>query len=40
MLDDTPTYGSIAPLRNVQALTELISRVQARLDGLPGMACF
>lgn len=40
MLDDTPTYGSIAPLRNVRALSELIERVQARFDGLPGMACF
>ena len=40
MLDDTPTYGSIAPLRNVRALSELIERVQDRADGLPGMACF
>ena len=40
MLDDTPTYGSIAPLRNVRALAELIERVQERADGLPGMACF
>lgn len=40
MLDATPTYGSIAPLRNVRALSELITRVQERADGLPGMACF
>lgn len=32
--------NSFAPLRNVAAMLELIERMQGRLDGLPGMACF
>lgn len=33
-------YNSVAPLRNVAALVELITRVSTRSHGLPGMACF
>lgn len=32
--------GTIAPLRNVVALAELIERMREREDGLPGMATF
>lgn len=40
MADGQRLYNSVAPLRNVAALTELIHRVQHRAYGLPGMACF
>ncbi|WP_323036223.1 ATP-binding protein [Pararhodobacter sp.] len=40
MTDETRLYNSVAPLRNVAALTALIDRVQNRAIGLPGMACF
>ncbi len=33
-------YNSVAPLRNVSALVNLIDRVNARAPGLPGMATF
>lgn len=33
-------YNSVAPLRNVAALVELVTRVQERGFGLPGMAVF
>ncbi|MDJ0826977.1 MAG: ATP-binding protein [Rhodobacter sp.] len=33
-------YNSVAPLRNVAALLELIERVLNRAPSLPGMACF
>lgn len=35
-----PINNSVAPLRNVGALNELIDRVQNRGPNLPGMACF
>jgi len=34
------TGGSVAPLRNVAALVELITRLKTRSYGLPGMATF
>lgn len=37
---DTPVHNTVAPLRNVGALNELIDRVQNRGIDLPGMACF
>lgn len=40
MSDETPLYNTVAPLRNVVALVELINRVQNRGIGLPGMATF
>lgn len=40
MTDDRPLYNSVAPLRNVGALVELVDRVQKRGHGLPGMATF
>lgn len=40
MAEDTTLYNSVAPLRNVAALTALIDRVQHRALGLPGMAVF
>lgn len=40
MKDNDALYGSIAPLRNVRAMAELINRVKHRAHGLPGMACF
>lgn len=40
MADGQRLYNSVAPLRNVAALTALIDRVQNRAIGLPGMACF
>ncbi|SNS87337.1 AAA domain-containing protein [[Luteovulum] sphaeroides subsp. megalophilum] len=33
-------YDSVAPLRNVSALTSLVDRVRGRAFGLPGMATF
>lgn len=39
-MDGTPLFNSVAPLRNVGALVELIDRVQKRGHGLPGMATF
>ncbi len=40
-MTDTPTQiNSVAPLRNVAALTQLIERTQKRATNLPGMACF
>lgn len=39
-MDDQRIFNSVAPLKNVAALTELIDRVQHRAIGLPGMACF
>ena len=35
-----PHLNTVAPLRNVAALVELIDRAQNRGDGLPGMATF
>lgn len=40
MTEERPLYNSVAPLRNVVALVELIDRVQSRGLGLPGMATF
>ncbi len=40
MAEETRLYNSVAPLRNVAALTELVHRAQNRVFGLPGMACF
>ncbi|WP_353429459.1 ATP-binding protein [Paracoccus denitrificans] len=40
MMDGTPLFNSVAPLRNVGALVELTDRVQKRRHGLPGMATF
>lgn len=40
MAEEQRLYNSVAPLRNVAALTALIDRVQNRAIGLPGMACF
>ena len=40
MTEDRPLFNSVAPLRNVGALVELIARVQSRGYGLPGMATF
>lgn len=40
MKDETPLYNTVAPLRNVAALVELIERVQGRALNLPGMATF
>ncbi|MFD1914142.1 AAA family ATPase [Halodurantibacterium flavum] len=40
MTDERPLFNSVAPLRNVGALVELIDRVQKRGYGLPGMATF
>ncbi|MFA8441568.1 MAG: AAA family ATPase, partial [Yoonia sp.] len=40
MTDDKPLYNTVAPLRNVAALVELIDRVQNRAFNLPGMATF
>lgn len=40
MTEDRPLFNSVAPLRNVGALVELIDRVQKRGHGLPGMATF
>ncbi|MDJ0628554.1 MAG: ATP-binding protein [Rhodobacter sp.] len=40
MPDDPILYNSVAPLRNVAALLELIDRVQTPAPSLPGMACF
>lgn len=40
MLDASSLYNSVAPLRNVGALVELVDRVQKRGIGLPGMATF
>lgn len=40
MTDERKLYNTVAPLRNVGALVELIDRVQKRGHGLPGMATF
>ncbi|MCU0882708.1 MAG: ATP-binding protein [Hyphomonadaceae bacterium] len=40
MTDETPLFNSVAPLRNVSALVQLIERTQNRAASLPGMACF
>lgn len=40
MAEETRLYNNVAPLRNVAALTALIDRVQNRVSGLPGMACY
>lgn len=40
MSQEAQSYNSIAPLRNVWALAELINRVESRAVGLPGMATF
>ena len=40
MTDDTALYNTVAPLRNVAALVELVDRVQNRALALPGMATF
>lgn len=40
MTHEDQTDNSVAPLRNVRALAELIDRVQTRDRDLPGMACF
>ena len=39
-MNDQILYKSVAPLRNVAALLELVDRVQSRAASLPGMACF
>ena len=40
MTDEPRRYNSVAPLKNVRALVELIARVESRGHGLPGMACY
>jgi len=40
MAEEQVLYNSVAPLRNVASLMELIERVQNRSPSLPGMACF
>lgn len=40
MTEEKTLFNSVAPLRNVGALVELIDRVQKRSYGLPGMATF
>lgn len=40
MTDEPVIYNSVAPLRNVQAMSQLLDRVQGRDRDLPGMACF
>ena len=40
MAEEQRLYNSVAPLRNVAALTTLIDRVNNRAIGLPGMACY
>ncbi len=40
MMDGNTLFNSVAPLRNVGALVELVDRVQKRGHGLPGMATF
>lgn len=40
MVENAGLYNSVAPLRNVAALSALIDRVQKRAIGLPGMATF
>lgn len=40
MSETIQLYNSVAPLRNVTALVNLIDRVNARQIGLPGMATF
>lgn len=40
MTDEPVIYNSVAPLRNVQAMVQLLDRVQSRDRDLPGMACF
>lgn len=40
MTDEPVIYNSVAPLRNVQAMSQLLDRVQKRDRDLPGMACF
>lgn len=40
MAGEQQLYNSVAPLGNVQALSELVDRVQNRQHGLPGMACY
>lgn len=40
MAEETRLYNSVAPLRNVAALVELIDRVEKRQHGLPGMATY
>ncbi|UWQ00826.1 ATP-binding protein [Aliiroseovarius crassostreae] len=40
-MSETPqTYNTIAPLRNVAALVNLVDRVEHRQPGLPGLATF
>jgi DNA transposition AAA+ family ATPase len=36
--DSSPVNGTIAPLRNVVLMVELVERVQGRRAGMPGMA--
>ncbi|MEO0034386.1 MAG: hypothetical protein RLZZ501_409 [Pseudomonadota bacterium] len=40
MTIDIPSVNTIAPLRNVMLLAELVERVMTRPAGLPGMATF
>lgn len=40
MTEKKPLYNSVAPLRNVVSLVELIERVNGREIGLPGMASY
>ncbi|MGR3485512.1 MAG: AAA family ATPase [Paracoccaceae bacterium] len=40
MSSDEPQINSIAPVRNVAALSELVARVRDRETGLPGMGTF
>jgi DNA transposition AAA+ family ATPase len=39
-MDGATLYNTVAPLRNVAALAQLIDRVKARAHGLPGMGTF
>jgi DNA transposition AAA+ family ATPase len=38
--ESLPVNSSIAPLRNVALLSELVTRIKDRPAGLPGMGCF
>ncbi|WP_322895208.1 MULTISPECIES: ATP-binding protein [unclassified Yoonia] len=40
MTHEQPIYNSVAPLRNVASLVELVDRVKHRAHNLPGMATF
>lgn len=40
MISETPTVNTVAPLRNVSLLSDLVQRVSGRETGLPGIGCF